>query len=77
MEIPIRIYSAVQTGKNTQFGGVKNGFWSPAYHVVIAGVVNNEPIMPASKGITIQRIRSPAERREDLSIHDQKERSAV
>jgi hypothetical protein len=42
--------------------------------VVIAGVVNNEPITPASKGITIQRIRSPAERREDLSIHDQNER---
>jgi hypothetical protein len=76
-EIPIRIYSAVQTGPNTQFGGVKNGFWSPAYHVVIAGVVNNEPITPASKGITIQRIRSPAERREDLSMHDQQERSMV
>jgi hypothetical protein len=73
-EIPIRIYSAVQTGPNTQFGGVKNGFSSRAYHVVIAGVVNNEPIMPASKGMTIQRIRSPEERREDLSIRDQKER---
>jgi hypothetical protein len=73
-EIPISMYSAVQTGPNTQSGGVKNGFWSRAYHVVIAGMVTNEPIMPASRGNAIQRIRSPAERREDLSIRDQKER---
>jgi hypothetical protein len=39
----MRIYSVVHTGAKTQDGGVISGFWSPAYHVGIEGVVKYEP----------------------------------
>lgn len=68
-ETPIRIYSTVHTGPNAQFGGVNEGFSSWAYHVGIAYMVKKEPITPARRGMAMQRIKSPAERIESLSIH--------
>jgi len=47
-DIPIKVKSVVQTGKNNQFGGEKVGFWRLAYQVGIDGVVNTEPIRPAN-----------------------------
>jgi len=46
--IPIKRYSVVHTGANTQFGGANSGFLRLAYHEVIAGVVNREPTIPAA-----------------------------
>jgi len=37
----------IQTGPKTELGGVKVGFLSPAYQVVIAGVVKMAPMPPA------------------------------
>jgi hypothetical protein len=38
----------IQTGANTQSGGVKEGFLNVAYQPPIAGLVKIEPITPAS-----------------------------
>ena len=51
-EIPIKRYSVVHTGAKTEFGGVKAGFLRLAYQLFIAGVVNREPIMPATSHST-------------------------
>jgi len=51
--IPIKMYRPIQTGANTQSGGVKNGFLSEAYHTGIAGLVKIEPSQPASWQITM------------------------
>lgn len=48
-DIPIRIYSVVQTGPNARLGGVLGGFFSVAYHVGIALKVEILPIPPAAK----------------------------
>jgi len=44
--IPISKNRVVQTGANTALGGVKDGLFSVAYQVGIAGVVKKEPIKP-------------------------------
>jgi hypothetical protein len=46
-DIPISVNKNIQTGAKTQFGGLKNGFWRVAYHPVIEGEVNIDPINPA------------------------------
>jgi hypothetical protein len=46
--IPININRSVQTGPKTKFGGERCGFVRVAYQVEILGVVNIEPISPAS-----------------------------
>jgi len=48
-DTPIRIYSAVQTGANSQFGGEKLGLARVAYQVGMALLVNMEPIAPAAR----------------------------
>jgi len=47
-EIPIKRNKVIQTGENTQLGGLKDGFSRAAYQVGIAGEVNNDPIKPAA-----------------------------
>ena len=48
-DIPIRIYKVVQTGPNTQLGGVYGGFFKLGYQVGIALKVKRLPIPPAAK----------------------------
>jgi len=47
---PIKMYNSVQTGPNSQSGGVNQGLFNAAYHVEIAGMVTTAPTPPASKG---------------------------
>ena len=47
-DIPISVNRVVQTGANSQLGGVKNGFSNVAYHDGMAALVNIEPRIPAS-----------------------------
>lgn len=37
-------------GPKIQFGGLNDGFTRVAYHELIAGVVNKDPINPAASG---------------------------
>ncbi len=50
---PISRYKVVHAGANSQFGGVNDGFCTPAYHVGIALAVNIPPTTPASSHATI------------------------
>lgn len=52
--IPMQIYNIVHTGPNIQFGGFSAGFVSVAYHVSMAGVVKNAPMMLATPTLTIE-----------------------
>jgi hypothetical protein len=47
------VYKVIQTGPNTQFGGLKDGFTKELYHVGMAEAVENEPIIPTELQITI------------------------
>lgn len=47
---PISKYNTVQTGPNSQLGGLKNGLSSVAYHVAIFGNVTALPTAAATKG---------------------------
>jgi len=47
-EIPINTNRVIQTGENSQFGGLKAGFLREAYHVGIIGDVNKDPTTPAN-----------------------------
>ena len=49
-EIPIKIYSIVQTIPMKDPGGVKGGFDKLSYQELRLGVVKIEPIKPASRG---------------------------
>lgn len=49
---PMRMYNAVQTGANSQFGGLNAGFASEAYHAGIDGVVKKAPMNPARRQTT-------------------------
>jgi hypothetical protein len=69
------IYSVVQTGPKTQFGGVKAGLLSVAYHVRIDDIVYNDPIAPARSGRARQRIKRAPERSRVRSIVYQGKRS--
>lgn len=53
-DMPIRKYSVIHTGANTQFGGEMTGFSSVAYQVVTDSAVNIDPIIPASWQIAIE-----------------------
>ncbi len=53
-EIPININKSVQTGPKTKFGGERYGLVRVAYQVEILGVVNIEPMSPASWQIMIE-----------------------
>jgi hypothetical protein len=44
----MRMYRVIQTGPKSQLGGLNEGLLRVAYQVEIAGVVNIEPIIPAS-----------------------------
>ena len=52
-DIPIKIYSIVQTGPNIQLGGLKNGLTRSAYQELIPVTVAVEPMTPATKDIKI------------------------
>ena len=49
-EIPIRIYSVVQTGPNNQFGGLKEGWFKVAYQLGIARAVKIPAMAPIASG---------------------------
>jgi hypothetical protein len=70
------IYSVVQTGPKTQFGGVKAGLLSVAYHVGIDDMVYNDPIVPARNGRAKQRAKRAPDRSMVLSIVYQGKRSS-
>ena len=53
-EIPIRIYKIVQTGPKIQFGGLKKGLFSTAYHAGIDETVKTEPATPTERGSAIE-----------------------
>jgi hypothetical protein len=55
-DMPMSTKSVVQTGPNTHDGGLRAGFVSTAYQLSIDGVVNIEPIIPASSDTTIAMI---------------------
>ena len=48
-ETPIKVYSKIHTGPNTQLGGLNAGFIKLTYHVGIAGTVKKEPTTPTTK----------------------------
>ena len=50
---PISTNRLIQTGPNSQLGGVKVGFLRAAYHVGTAGAVKIDPITPTSWQVTI------------------------
>lgn len=52
-DIPISTKSVVQTGPKTHEGGLRAGFIIAEYQPSIDGVVNIEPIIPASCDTTI------------------------
>lgn len=56
-EIPIRIYSVVQTGPKTQFGGVTDGFTRDGYQSAIDCEVRTDPTSPAANGMTTETTR--------------------
>lgn len=47
-DTPMIVNSVTQTGPKSQFGGLKEGLLSDAYHVGTAGVVKTDPMKPAS-----------------------------
>ena len=56
-DIPINVYSMVQTGPKIQLGGLKNGLLRPKYQESIAENVNKLPISPADCAAKTQRIK--------------------
>jgi hypothetical protein len=50
-------YSVVQTGPNTQLGGVKEGFTRWAYQVGMAGKVAKDPMAPAKREMLMENMR--------------------
>jgi len=52
--IPIKIYNNVQTGANSQFGGLKNGLWIVVNHPSTADEVNRPAIAPTASGIKME-----------------------
>jgi hypothetical protein len=67
-EIPIMMNSAIHTGENSQFGGVKEGLFSEAYHVGIASAVKIEPMKPASWHIAMLSINRQMSGRRNFFI---------
>lgn len=59
MAIPINKNKAVQTGANSQFGGLKDGLIKVGYQVLTAGAVKIEPTIPANSQTTIAIINFP------------------
>ena len=47
-DIPMVTNKLIQTGENTQFGGLKDGLLRLAYQVGIDGEVNKDPTNPAN-----------------------------
>ena len=60
-EIPIKVYRSVQTGPNSQLGGLKKGFSKVTYHSEIAGNVTVLAASPTALQISIP-IRSFAQK---------------
>lgn len=52
-DIPIKTYNVVHTGANIQFGGLKDGLTKFVYQLPGPIVVNNAPIIPASRHNTM------------------------
>lgn len=67
-EMPMSMYSVIHTGENNQFGGVKEGLLSVAYHVGIASVVKMDPTKPASWQIAMLSINRQISGRRNLFI---------
>lgn len=53
MAIPISKNKVVHTGANSRLGGLKDGLINVGYHDLTAGVVKNDPIIPANSHIII------------------------
>ena len=51
--MPISANNVVQTGPNTHAGGLMAGLTISAYQPAMDGVVNTDPMMPASSETTI------------------------
>jgi len=54
--IAIAIYKIVQTGPNSQLGGVQLGLLKLAYQGRSAGMVHNDPSPPAPRHTRMQRV---------------------
>lgn len=55
-DMPIKRYNKVQTGPNTQLGGLKKGLFKVKYQVETEETVKTDPIMPANWHIIIEAI---------------------
>jgi len=55
---PINTYSSVQTGPNSQFGGLKNGLFRLTYQVFTDPAVNQPPAAPAPRHIAMHKNNS-------------------
>lgn len=55
-EIPIKMYSIVQTGPKIQFGGLNEGLFKVAYHSGTDCAVNIPAILPRPKGTIMDTI---------------------
>lgn len=53
-DTPMRKYSSVHTGANTQLGGEKDGLTRNTYHVEIAEMVNGVLSIPTSSQPTTE-----------------------
>ncbi|WPT13518.1 hypothetical protein PSENEW3_00001357 [Picochlorum sp. SENEW3] len=52
-EMPINVYSTVQTGPNNQFGGCQDGFLIVGNHVFTSSRIEMPMLVPPSKGIAM------------------------
>ena len=57
--MPINRNKVVQTGANSQLGGLKDGLFKVGYQVLTAEVVKNDPITPAISQTTMLIINLP------------------
>jgi hypothetical protein len=55
------MYSVVHTGPKIQFGGLKEGFLSPAYQPIISVLVSNPEITPTATQNPTQKISAAAD----------------
>lgn len=53
-DIPINTNKEIQTGENTQLGGLKEGLFNSTYHVETELLVKKDPIIPANWHIKIE-----------------------
>ena len=54
--MPMSANNVVQTGPNTHTGGLSGGLTRLSYQPSMDGIVNIEPMIPASSDITMERM---------------------